>query len=372
MTEIGSVLKQLKDHRKIPMGILFYGLLILCYPSLAKPQDSLRVVSYNVENLFDTTNDPGHLDGEFTPLGEKSWTPVKYRQKLKNISQVISDIGKWTYPELVALCEVEGKSVVEDLVKTPLLRPAGYHHVVTSGRDPRGIEVALLWSPQHFSLVAHREIPTYVPDGLPKWYMSSDSLANQENRYGGRNALWATLLSKCDGIHWELFVIHSPSRRGGVRSTSSARISFTRRIRAVIDSLHQVSPSSRIIVLGDFNDNPRSPSLTEGLGAFPRDQIKEDSIPLLINLSPDFSPFWGGSHFFEGSYWLPDQIIVSFHFLSPNFSPSLQTRYAQIFSPSYLCVTNKRGVRCPRRSFRGILFQNGFSDHFPVFINLIY
>ena len=340
----------------MPLPVLLIGLCYLLFSvSEVKAQDSLTIVSYNVENLFDTEDDPGHADEEFLPSAQKGWTQERYRTKIKRTARVLSDLGGWDFPAIVGLCEVENDSILDELCAHSYLRKADYHHAIANGSDPRGINVALLWSDRFFEHLETHEILCPL---------------NHEQKRSGRNILRVSLRAWQGGSRWEVFVLHAPSRRPGARSSSSDRIAYTATVRSVIDSLMVAAPHSRIIVLGDFNDRPDSPSLTKGLRAHQPDSVSGSLPPDLYNLSPTSAASGFGSHYFDGEYWTPDQIIVSHHLLDPNQKPNVSGALAHIFAPPYLCRLTPDGKRRPHRTYLGDFYSGGFSDHFPTYIRL--
>ena len=87
-----------------------------------KDTADFRVMSYNVENLFDCRHDSLKDDYEFLPDAIRRWNYYKYRKKLDDVARVIVAVGEWNPPALVALCEVENDSVLRDLTRYSALR----------------------------------------------------------------------------------------------------------------------------------------------------------------------------------------------------------------------------------------------------------
>lgn len=318
---------------------------------------------YNVENLFDTIDDPATDDSDYTPEGELQWTKERYRTKRENIAWVISNIGGWEMPAIIGLSEVENKGVIRDLLSLDTFRNIEYDYSVTESADPRGIDVALLWDKSKLKHIESREIPHY--GDLAFYPLGRDPRDEEEARGSGRNTLWVTLEHRSTGRQLDIFVMHNPSRRAGVRETDEKRLEVTRKVRGVINDIWRKDASHNIIVMGDFNDNPSDPSVKKGLGA----QGIEANTPVkpdrLYNLA--FGPYNNGkgTHKFEGRYWMPDQIIVSGGMLLGD-EPMIRDRKVSIFDNEEL-FTRKGNLR---RTYAGPYYNGGYSDHLPIYIKL--
>lgn len=201
----------------------------------------LTLVQLNCENVFDCRHDEGKNDYEWLSDAGRHWSYKKYWRKLNNLSKEIISCGgegaEWALPDLVALCEIENDSVMVDLTRKSLLRKAGYHYVMTTSPDERGIDVALMYSPYSFALLRHHTLRV-EPVG---------------NRHPTRDILYASgRLVSGDTLH--VYVVHAPSRSGGERASRPYRLKVAERLCQSIDSLRQVTPNPHIVVAGDFND----------------------------------------------------------------------------------------------------------------------
>lgn len=330
------------------------------------PCDTMsRIVMYNVENLFDTFDDPDTDDKDFLPDGTMHWDKAKYHDKLGRIAQVLSDMGGWRYPGIIGLCEVENALVIEDLLRRREFARASYRFAITEGGDSRGIDVALLWDSRVYRRLRQREIPAYPLSDNRLWIDYHEKLP----RHGGRHALWTTLKHVPTGEILEVLVVHAPSRRQGTRSTSKQRIKVMSHIRKVIDDILQVTPDRHIILMGDFNDNPTDRSVSMTLQA--KTPHRGDSIDSLSMYNMSALTFLErqGSHRHQGRTWQPDQIIVSGSLLRRTGGHLRVSRQAaKIFDPEYLRHRNGD----PLRSFKGTHYTYGYSDHFPVYIDIRY
>lgn len=329
-------------------------------------QEKLRIVSYNVENLFDTVDDPQTDDDAFLKEGAYHWTEDKYHRKVKQTASVLAGIGEWGYPALIGLVEVENQAVVSDLVDHKQLRNQDYRMAVSRGADPRGIDVALLWHPRYFRQVAAYEIPHY---GKPLYYpLRRDPRTKQQRSGMGRSTLWVVLESKKTGVLLDVLVVHLPSRRGGVRTTSEKRGVVCGKIRRVLNYIGTQREVPRVVLMGDFNDTPSNVALKDSLQTFSATDAQGHYMQeRLYNLAIPLQKAGKGTHYFGKSQWLPDQIMVSGALLDSELGAYIDPPVQKIYSPAYL----RQGQR-PKRSFRGTHYSgSGYSDHFPVYVDLI-
>ena len=301
----------------------------------------LTFVSLNCENLFDCRHDTLKNDSEWLPDGDNHWTKTRYWRKVNNIGQEILACGSLTpgegdvgqMPDLVALCEVENDSVLNDICSRSLLRNARYKYVATDSPDPRGVDVALLYSPYSFQLIRHHPLRVApLPDMHPT-----------------RDILYACgQLITGDTLH--VYVVHAPSRSGGERVTRNHRLQVARRLTQSIDSLRSVSLQALIVVAGDFNDFGSAPSLKmleeAGLWEVSRGVRGENGAE--------------ATYRHQGEWNMLDHIFAS---------PMLADRVegCQIFDAPFLLEPDETygGVK-PRRSYLGPRYLGGFSDHLPL------
>lgn len=313
------------------------------------------VVFYNLENLFDTIPSPGVLDREFTPDGPKAWNSVKYWKKLGNIEQVIYSLAGThkSFPTIIGVSEVENRNVLEDLVAVPKLQRANYQIVHYDSPDARGIDVALLYRPDQFKYEGSYPIRTVVP-GLPD-FKTRDILM-----------VWGSI----EGERFCFFVNHWPSRLGGQAASESKRVAAGRIVRHAVDSLLQEHPDTKLVIMGDLNDDPVCKSLTEGLGAKgnPKDVQPHD----LFN--PYFAMFKAGfgTLAYQDSWSLFDNMVINGNLLYAHTGKlKIQKSgkyYGNIFDRSFLHQQSGQYKGYPFRTFVGDTFQGGYSDHFPVYI----
>lgn len=150
--------------------LIFTGLLALLFAACCFAQKPYKVVFYNLENFFDTINDPEVNDDEFTPEGPKKWNSVKYAKKLGNTEKVLFDIAgiDKDYPIVIGVSEVENRSVLEDIIATPKMAPGNYRILHYDSPEARGVDVAFMYRPDVFKLEGSAPIRTQIPS-LPNF-----------------------------------------------------------------------------------------------------------------------------------------------------------------------------------------------------------
>ena len=302
---------------------------------------SLLIVELNTENLFDTTHDSLKNDYDFLPDGNYHWSRHRYWQKVNRIGQTIIACGdgpKWRLPDLVALCEVENDSVLMAITKRSLLRKARYEYIMTHSPDERGIDVALLYSPFSFAPVGSQSIRIIPVAGMKP---TRDILYVKGRVITG------------DTLH--VFVVHAPSRSGGEAQSRPYRLHVATALANAIDSVYSSSPEAKVIVTGDFNDYSNSPSL-QLLYAHG-----------LKNVSSEAKGHNGAkaTYRYHGEWRSLDQMLVSRN-LKDNVAGCWIGDYPFLLEPD-----EKNGGVKPHRNYYGPRYNNGFSDHLPLIMELI-
>lgn len=312
----------------------------LLVPALAQTKNTIGF--YNIENLFDTSDDPAINDEEFLPNGKNQWTEERYKTKLANMAQAIAGIN----PDILGLCEIENRKVIEDLVKQPALAAKKYQIVHFDMHDPRGVDVALIYRPAVFKPFAFIQIPI---------------IDNEEPGFKTRNILWVKgLFNNKDTL--QIAVNHWPSRRGG---KETKRLIAAEALRKTFDSVLTVNPQANIIAMGDFNDDPNNRSIKKILTA----PSAKNPAELYNAAEPTFKKGYG-TLAYNGLWNLFDQII-----LSPALTDTKGTEYEPgsftIFAPAIMRESAGKYAGAPKRTFRGDEYvPTGYSDHFPVFIHI--
>lgn len=311
------------------------------------------VLFYNVENLFDTL--PGNNDVEFTPQGGKAWNTHKYNVKMNNLDKVFYDIAATarTFPAIIGLAEVENRSVLEDLVAMPKIARANYQIVHYDSPDPRGVDVALLYRPDQFKYEGSEPIKTLIPE-LPD-FLTRDILA-----------VWGRI----DGERFCFFVCHLPSRLGGQAASEFKRIAAAEVIKNAADSIMKEHPDTKIVIMGDMNDDPADKSMSEALGA--------KRLPKQVKSQGFFNPFYQmhrdglGTLAYQDAWNLFDNMIINENLLNGT-TGELKIKktgkyYGHIFRTGYMIQKEGQFKGYPLRTYVGDNFQSGYSDHFPVYI----
>jgi hypothetical protein len=307
---------------------------------------------YNLENLYDTINDPSKNDEEFLPDGANHYTGSVYRDKLGKLSEVISQIGTDLTPDGLAImgcAEIENDSVLKDLAATSKLTGRGYRVVHYNSPDVRGVDVALLYNAKYFT-PKHSEslfVPLFEPDGAPRF--TRDILFVE-----------GTLL----GEPVFIFVNHWPSRRGGEEASAPGRAMAAKIARQKIDSITAVNPAAKIILMGDLNDDPVSPSVAAVIGATGE---KQNAGPgRMYNPWTDYYKQGIGTLAYNDAWNLFDQIIISSGWLDKN-QPGFFFKEARIFSKPWMINQAGRYKGYPRRTYNFNQYIGGYSDHFPTY-----
>jgi len=322
------------------MRVLLSSLFFLLSPfSLCCAQGvlGLTFVELNCENLFDTRHDSLKQDQEYLPDATRHWNSKRYWRKLNNIAQELLSCSEKGIPDMIALCEVENDSTIRDLSKRSLLRNAGYEYIVTQSPDLRGIDVALLYSPVAF---------------LPL-YSHCLRVEPLENMRPTRDILYVCgRIVTGDTLH--VYVVHAPSRYGGERHTRPFRRKVAERLCHSVDSVLQASPMANILVAGDFNDEADDPALR---------YIGQHG---LRNLTATARGQNGvrGTYRYKGEWGCIDHVLGSSAIYN-----KVDTTY--IHSPKFLLEEERLyGGYKPRRTYNGMRYQPGYSDHLPLVVKI--
>ncbi|MEL6926101.1 MAG: endonuclease/exonuclease/phosphatase family protein, partial [Bacteroidota bacterium] len=305
---------------------------------------------YNVENLFDLADDPKTLDDDFTPEGRQKWTEERYEKKLSRIGEVITGLE---FPDFVGLCEVENEQVLQDLVDHDAIKKQNYQFRHFDSPDRRGIDVALLYRKSEFKPIKSYPIRVDIPDEV-------------EEDYTTRDILYVKGTYKKDHV-LHLFVNHWPSRRGGVAASEPKRLVAARRLRSAVDSLFRMNPMSKIIIMGDFNDETDNKSVQEVLNS--KLEIPKGDEKTLKNLAAAGDVAQKGSYNYRGNWNMLDQIIVS-RALAPSGKISggdLLVDKQQILDADWLMFKDDKYGSRPNRTYGGPNYYGGYSDHLPVY-----
>lgn len=329
------------------------------------PSKDYVIGFYNLENLFDTYDDPAKDDEDFLPEGRNKWTEPKYRQKLHNTAAVIKAMAKknGSFHTVLGVSEVENRKVLEDLVCQPELGRAGYRIVHYDSPDNRGIDVALLYRPDQFVYEESESIP-FTFDSEIEFEM------DEENRAGFRTRDILMVHGTIEGEDFAFYVAHLPSRRGGKGGDLRNRGAEIIHDHAM--EMMEKYPGIKIVVMGDMNDNPTDPSMSEFLHG--REHVSE------VGPSDFFSPFFSmlgkgyGTLAYRGEWSIYDLILVNETLLdAPEGGLEIKEadskgNYGVVFRKPFMVNKSGKYKGYPYRSFAGGEFIGGYSDHFPTYI----
>lgn len=346
-----------KGYISIAIVALILSVMSMRPADGGKQLQAYSVCFYNLENLFDTIHDEGKNDYEYLPDGTNKWGTMKYTNKLKNMAQVLSELGTSKFckgPAIIGVSEVENRHVLEDLLKEPVLANKGWEIIHIEGPDRRGVDCGLLYNPKFFkpdNVILHRYVPELVKDSL----------------YKTRGFL--TVSGTLAGEHIAVIVNHWPSRF----ATGFYRESAGRQVRVVKDSLLKADPKIKIFIMGDMNDDPNNDSMAKCLGAR---QEQED-----VEKNGLWNPWWNilakegrGTLAYGGAWNLFDQIVINDNLLNKGGKKDFSTlKYYKhnIFSRDYLLQKEGKYKGNPLRTKAAGVWLNGFSDHLPVVIYLL-
>lgn len=323
-----------------------------------RQEDSVTIAFYNVENLFDNIDDKNNKgDDEYLPSSNKKWDEERYQTKLDNIHQVLKDIGNGDIPALIGLAEVENETVVNDLIKkTPIAD--SYATVHKDSPDHRGIDVALLYNPDLFT-------PTQE-ENLPVRFKFDPKLTTRDVLY---------VKGKLQGEDIHIFVNHWSSRRGGADKTEAKRIACASVVKRKLNQIFKADQDAKVVIMGDFNDNPDNRSIQKILGA--QSNTEKNKAPIadnqLVSMMNSLQQSGKGTSTYQGDWYLFDQIIVSGRLLNDKKGLHTTIDGAAIFKADYMLYYNKKyKEKFPSRTYGRDRYYGGYSDHLPVYLTVGY
>ena len=348
------------------------------------------IVSYNCENLFDCRHDSLKNDYEFLPpasaealanasasanenenqnpstgsgrgenlnlnLGaSRNWNFGRYWKKLNNIGRVIQQCGSATLtqrrdgamlPDIVALLEVENDSTLFMLTRRSLLKGAGYKYVMTNSLDARGIDVAMIYNPLTFRLESSYSI-------RPELKRSKSDTVGIKTR----DILYAKGVMRArDTLH--IFVVHAPSRRNGKSATEGYRLQVEQRMMQSVDSIRNINPNAKIVLMGDFNDYSNDRAL--------RDIVSRGFVETSKGIRGLNYEKTGvsGTYKYQGAWNSLDHIFLS-------TAAQQQVERCFIYDAAWLLEEDNQGGYKPFRTYLGPKYHDGVSDHLPIVLQL--
>ena len=301
------------------------------------------IAFYNLENLFDLNDDEHTNDNDFLPTSVKKWTPKRYKNKLRKLGFAISNIGRretGKHPAIVGLCEVENAKVIEDLLASKHLEDCNYGYVHYDSLDERGIDVALLYDADMFEVSESETFTIKLTDedGTPDYT---------------RDILLVS--GWLDGEFIYVIANHWSSRREGEKETEHKRLASSNKVGEIITKLRLNNNNAKIIVIGDFNDDPHSKSIKQLVNDFD-----------LFNPTETLRSFSRGTTYHGRQWNLFDQVLISTNFFKTS-DTLFEFSSANIFDEDFLKLFNGKFKGSPFRTYVGKRYKGGYSDHFPVY-----
>ncbi|WP_047548734.1 endonuclease/exonuclease/phosphatase family protein [Psychroserpens sp. Hel_I_66] len=309
---------------------------------------SHTIAFYNLENLFDINNDAKTYDTDFLPGSSKRWTKKRYDRKLFKLGEVISKIGydnTQKPPVIVGLAEIENKNVIQDLIQSKDLESFNYGFVHYNSQDERGIDVAMIYDKTRFTVEQSKTYAVFLKDHIGKQDYTRDILLVSGKLH-------------TEKIH--VIINHWPSRREGELESLHKRLKASQKVVEIVNEIRTENQNAKIIVMGDFNDNPGN-----------------ESVKYLSNNAELFNPMETMLSYSRGSVnhnfkWnLFDQILFSNNFFETGYN-KLKFDEANIFDEKFLTQYKGKFKGQPFRTYVGNKYKGGYSDHFPVYIQLIW
>ncbi|OYT17630.1 MAG: endonuclease [Bacteroidetes bacterium 4572_77] len=338
---------------KFNQALIVILLFVLTSSSYAQNYEIAAIGYYNLENLFDTIDSEGVRDSEYLPDSKKQWDSERYYYKLDQMAKVLSEIATDKTPDGLAvfgISEIENRMVIEDLVKRKALKDRNYKIVHYNSPDRRGIDVALVYNPKYFE-VTHSYSAPFV---------------DADTNFKTRDQLVVTGLLNGEEIHFQ--VNHWPSRSGGEKRSRPKRNTAAKLSRSLADSLLQLNPQAKVMIMGDLNDDPNNISVADILKA--TDDKSKLAEGYFYNPYMTFYKNGVGTLAYRDSWNNFDQIILTPALLSQDKSGWTYYK-ANIFKKPYMVNQSGKYKGYPKRTHAGGKFQGGFSDHFPVYVYLI-
>jgi hypothetical protein len=339
---------------KILASTAFFLLTLTAYSQSEKQYKVVCVGFYNIENLFDTINQPDVRDEEFTPEGRNRWDSERYSEKLDNLCRVISQIGTDMTPDgaaILGLSEIENRSVLIDLAREELLKDRNYQIVHYDGPDRRGVDCALFYNPKYFT---------------------ETNSQSRRLRVEGRDDFFTrdqlVVSGLLDGEMMHFVVNHWPSRYGGQKRSEPMRIAAAELTRSIVDSLLAIDPNAKVIVMGDLNDDPVDKSVKKVLNTV--DAPEKLTRGKLFNPTEKLFRQGIGTLAYRDSWNLFDQMILTQGLVGDDRSDYKFYR-VNVFNQPWMLQKEGNFKGYPFRSFGGGTYLGGYSDHFPVYLFLI-
>jgi len=338
--------------------LLITALVVISSSLFAQKQTykTAIVAFYNLENFYDTVDNKMVNDDDFLPAGAKNYTGKIYLNKVDHLATVLSLIGAGINPDgpaIIGVAELENDTVLNDLVHHPLLATRNYKTVHYDSKDARGVDVGLLYNPKYFRVLGTAKLFVHLPEGTKATYFT-------------RDVLWVKGVLDGDTVH--VFVNHWPSRLGGEERSMPGRLAAAQIDRDMIDSIQKYDANAKIVVMGDLNDDPVSPSVTKVLQA--KGDISAVKPGGLYNPWVNMYKKGIGTLAYQDAWGLFDQIMISYPWLDKTQSGYFFYQ-SHIFNKEFMVENIGKYKGYPMRTWDGNSYRGGYSDHFPTYLVML-
>jgi len=341
--------------------IKFISLITFVFLSLlsSAQQEAYKtaiIAFYNLENFYDTVDNKMVNDNDFLPTGTKNYTGNVYRDKVQHLATVLSQIGTDINPDgpaMIGVAEVENDTVLNDLMHHPLLAGRNYKMVHYDSKDARGVDVGFLYNPKYFRVLASTKLFVQLPEGAKSAYFT-------------RDILWVKGILDGDTVH--VFVNHWPSRLGGEERSMPGRFAAAQTDKNMLDSIHKYDANAKVIVMGDLNDDPISPSVTKVLQA--KGNIADVKPGGLFNPWVNMYKKGIGTLAYQDAWGLFDQIMISYTWLNKTQAGYFYYQ-PHIFNKDSMVENIGKYKGYPMRTWDGNTYRGGYSDHFPTYLVML-
>ncbi len=323
----------------------------------AQEADTLYVAFWNLQNLFDTVDDPEKNDESFLPDGDMEFTPERLDKQMYNLSRVIRLMNNGNGPDLLGVCEVENRAVLSSMVNK-FLPELDYKIAYLESPDNRGVDNGLLYKKDKFKLLNLQADTVHLSDGWPTRLIFGVNLLNQNDE------------------KITVFVNHWPSRSGGQEESEPNRIAAAQTLRGAVDRIFNKDVNAKIIAIGDFNDEPVNISVLETLKAYPlkcdslHAEFEEETTGELYNISYSAFESGLGTYKYKDDWNMLDQVIVSGSLVtSENFFYLCNS--FEVYKPNNIVTQSGKYKGAPFPTYGGRRYLGGYSDHYPVIAKFI-
>ncbi len=342
------------------MKQLFFSITLLIISVVSFSQKNNYKVSiigfYNLENLYDTINNPEVDDEEFLPNSARNYNTSIYLDKIERLSDVIAQMGTEITPDglaILGVAEIENDTVLTDLVNSAKLKNRKMKIVHYNSPDRRGVDVAMLYNPKYFRVLTSAPLFVQLPGGSKESFFT-------------RDILYVKGILDGDTVH--VYVNHWPSRSGGEERSIPARAAAAGVARKHMDSLIAINPASKIVLMGDLNDDPVSPSLTKIIGS--KGNIKDVKENEMFNPWVDMYKKGIGTSPYQDAWGLFDQVVISGSWLNKE-QPGYHYSRQIIFNREFMVQKTGKYRGYSKRTWDGTVYNYGYSDHFPVYVMML-